>query len=81
MGKSANWLCTLEISFCEAVGSIHTVTRVPCCHCADAWAALCLRSKADPTSDSDTATVKTAAIVIIRFRQRFPVVSLKAYRK
>ena len=54
------------------------VTRVPCCHWADAWAALCLRSNAEPTSDSDTATVSTAAMVIIRLRQRFDRVSLTA---
>ena len=78
---SASWLWTLEISLDDAAGSIQTVTRVPCCHCAEAWAALCFNKRAEPTSESDTATVSTAAMVIMRLRQRFPSVSLMAYRK
>ena len=48
MGMECSWLPTLEISPAEAVASIHTVTRVPCCQSTEAWAALCLSSSADP---------------------------------
>ena len=37
----------------------------------EAWAALCFNNNAEPTSDSDTATVSTAAMVIMRLRHRF----------
>ncbi len=60
------------------MGCIQTVTLVPCCHSTDAWAALCLSSSAEPTSDSETATVRTAAMVIMRLRHRLLKVSLKA---
>ncbi len=78
MCRFASCVLIEEISPAEAVGAIHTVTRVPCCHCTDACAALCLRSRAPPTSDSETATVNTAAIVIMRLRQRLLRVSLMA---
>ncbi len=68
----------LLISPLDAAGCIQTVTLVPCCHCEVAWAALCFNSRAAPTRDSETATVRTAAIVIMRFRQRFDNVSLTA---
>ena len=68
----------VEISPVEAVGCIQTVTRVPCCHWKEACAALCFKSSAPPTSDRETATVSTAATVIIRLRHRLLKVSLKA---
>src|SRR5664280_1244600 len=77
-GKIPNCDCTLLISPGVALGCIQMLTRVPCCHVRDACAALCFSRSADPTSESDTATVKTAAIVIIRLRQRLEKVSLTA---
>ena len=56
-------------------GLSHTMTSTPCAHWVVAWATP-WRSRSDaPTSDNDTPTVSTAAMVMSRLRHRFDAVS------
>ena len=71
----ASWVPTASICWLVALGSIQTVTLVPRSRVPVALAAPWRSSRAAPTSDSDTATVRTAAIVISRLRHRFDAVS------
>ena len=66
------------ISECEAWGSIQTMTWVSFCHEAEAFEAPWRMSRARPTRVSETVTVKMAAIVMRRLRQRFDAVSRTA---
>ena len=68
-------MLTAWISCVLAFGCIHTVTWVPRSHCPDALAAPCRNKRAAPTKVSETATVRTAATVMRRFRHRFDAVS------
>ena len=51
------------------------MASTPCCHWVVAWATPWRRRSDAPTSDNDTATVSTAAMVISRLRHRFDAVS------
>ena len=68
--------CWMVVRWADPIpGSRKTSTFTPCCHLVvaleTAW-----RSNSDaPTSDSDTATVRMAAMVIRRLRHRLEAVS------
>ena len=66
---------TAAISWELASGSIQTVTWVPRSRVPVALAEPWRSSSAAPTSDSETATVRTAAMVMSRLRHRFDAVS------
>ena len=70
-----SWVPTAAISCALASGCIQTVTWVPRSSVPVALADPWRSSSAAPTSDSDTATVRTAAIVMRRLRHRFDAVS------
>src|ERR1700692_2481839 len=68
-----------EVREGPAVGFTHTMVDTPFCHCPVAFDAPCFRSRDDPTRARDTATVRMAATVISRLRQRLVAASRETY--
>ena len=56
-------------------GSSQMMASTPWAHCVVAWATPWRRSSEAPTSDNETPTVSTAAMVMSRLRHRFDAVS------